>query len=255
VSHGDFAGLRVYIKHLGAGGLALLIGLMLMHALIYYPTELVTATAGFVYGWLPGLAIVIVGWLLLALLSYLLGRRLAGPLLRSLLGRRYRDFEPAIDRGGTPLLLGYRLVPIVPFSFTGYAAGAVGTNLWTFTWTSVVGFLPLTVAVTYLGSRAQSLSLSNPLVWAAVALLLGLIVAAHRLQRSRRVSPGVRRPWLAPRRPWPAARRPWAAPGGRGLWPGQTPIAAHERETEPGKSPVTGSKPCRTRAAGCAKGF
>ena len=182
---GDFGGLRTYIKSLGAGGLVLLIGLMLMHAVIYYPTELVTATAGFVYGWLPGLAIVIVGWLLSALLSYLLGRRLAGPLLQSLLGRRYRDFEGAIDRGGTPLLLGYRLIPVVPFSFLGYAAGAAGTNLLTFTWTTVVGFLPLMIAVTYLGSRAQSLSLSNPLVWAAVALLVGLIFAAHRLQRHR----------------------------------------------------------------------
>jgi hypothetical protein len=53
---GDFSGLRSYIKGLGAGGLALLVGLMLMHALIYYPTELVTATTAFVYGWLPGLA-------------------------------------------------------------------------------------------------------------------------------------------------------------------------------------------------------
>jgi len=55
----------------------------------------------------------------------------------------------------------------------------------TFAWTTVIGFLPLTVAVTYLGSRAQSLSLSDPLVWAAVALLLGLLVAAHRLQHRR----------------------------------------------------------------------
>ena len=183
--HGDFAGLRTYIKHLGAGGLALLIGLMLMHALIYYPTELVTATTAFVYGWLPGLAIAVGGWLLSALLSYLLGRLLAGPLLQSLLGRRYRDFERAIERGGTPLLLGYRLIPIVPFSFMGYAAGAVGIDVRTFAWTTVIGFLPLTVAVTYLGSRAQSLSLSDPLVWAAVALLLGLLVAAHRLQHRR----------------------------------------------------------------------
>jgi hypothetical protein len=43
------------------------------------------------------------------------------------------------------------------------------------------------IAVTYLGSRAHSLSLSlsDPLVWAAVALLLGLTVAAHRLHRNR----------------------------------------------------------------------
>ena len=159
---------------------------MLMHALIDYPTELVTATTAFVYGWLPGLAIALGGWLLSALLSYLLGMLLAGPLLRSLLGRRYESFERAIEHGGTRLLLGYRLIPVVPFSFMGYASGAVGTRLWTFSWTTVVGFLPLTVALTYLGSRAQSLSLTNPIVWAAVALLLGLMVVERRISRGRR---------------------------------------------------------------------
>ena len=183
--HGDFTGLRTYIKGLGTGGLVLLIGLMLMHALIYYPTELVTATAAFIYGWLPGLAIAMSGWLLSALLSYLLGRLLAGPLLRSLLGRRYERFEQAIEHGGTQLLLGYRLIPVVPFSFMGYAAGAVGTRVWTFSWTTVVGFLPLTAAVTYLGSRAQTLSLADPLVWVAVALLLGLVAAERWISRRR----------------------------------------------------------------------
>ena len=67
----------------------------------------------------------------------------------------------------------------------GYAAGAAGTKLVTFAWTTVVGFLPLMVAITYLGSRAQSLSLTNPIVWAAVALLGALIFGAHRLQRRR----------------------------------------------------------------------
>lgn len=183
--HGNFAGLRLYVRSLGAGGLALLVGLMLMHALVYYPTELVTATVAFVYGWLPGLGIALGGWLLSALLSYALGRRLAGPLLRSLLGARYAGFEHAVRRGGTRLLLGYRLLPIVPFSFMGYAAGAVGTRLSTFAWTSVIGYLPLTLAVTYLGSRARSLSLGDPVVWVAVALLLGLLVAAHRVAPSR----------------------------------------------------------------------
>ena len=123
--------------------------------------------------------------MLSALLSYVIGRLLAGPLLHSLLGRRYRAFERAIERGGTRLLLGYRLIPVVPFSFMGYAAGAVDTDLWRFTWTTAVGFLPLTAAVTYLGSRAQSLSLSDPVVWLAVALLLGLLLAAHRAQAPR----------------------------------------------------------------------
>lgn len=177
--HGDFAGLREYIRGLGAAGVALLVALMLTHAVIYYPTEIVTATAGFVYGWLPGLALVLGGWLLSALLSYLLGRLLAGRLLHSLLGSRYASFERAMRRGGTPLLISGRLIPVVPFSFMGYAAGAVGIDVWRFSWTTVVGFLPLTAAVTYLGSRAQQLSLTNPIVWVAVALLIGLLVTAR----------------------------------------------------------------------------
>lgn len=183
--HGDFSGLRSYIRSLGAGGLVLLVALMVMHSLIYYPTELVTATTAFVYGWPLGFAIAIGGWLLSAWASYLLGRLLAGPLLHALLGRRYASFERAMRAGGVELLLGYRLIPVVPFSFMGYAAGAVRTDFWRFTWTTVVGFAPLTAAVTYLGSRAQSLSATNPFVWAAVVLLLVLLVAAHRLQRRR----------------------------------------------------------------------
>ncbi len=39
--------------------------------------------------------------------------------------------------------------------------------------------LPLTAAVTYRGSRAQQLSLTNPIVWVAVAVLIGLLVVAR----------------------------------------------------------------------------
>lgn len=44
--HGHFGALRTYVKSLGAGGLALLLGLMAAHAIVFYPSEIVTATAG-----------------------------------------------------------------------------------------------------------------------------------------------------------------------------------------------------------------
>lgn len=43
--HGNFGGLRDYIRSLGVGGLLLLIALMLAHAVVFYPTEIVTATS------------------------------------------------------------------------------------------------------------------------------------------------------------------------------------------------------------------
>jgi uncharacterized membrane protein YdjX (TVP38/TMEM64 family) len=179
VIHGQFADLRSYVRSLGAGGFGLLLGLMLAHAIIFYPSEIATATAGYVYGFRPGLAFVVGGWLLAALLSYALGRSVGGPLLRRVLSPRFARLTSTMESGGTTLLLGGRLVPIVPFALIGYAAGAAHTSLWRFSWTTLLGYLPLTIAVVYLGSRAQTLSISNPLVWIAVGVLLALLVGAH----------------------------------------------------------------------------
>ena len=184
--HGDFGGLRDYIRSLGLGGLLLLVGLMLGHAILFYPSEIVTATAAYVYGFGPGLALVVGGWYASALLCYALGWTVGRPILRGVLGHRFRALENGVEQGGTSLLLSSRLIPVVPFALMGYAAGATRISLWRFSWTTVVGYLPLTTAVAYLGSRAETLSLSNPLVWIAVALLVGLLSSEWLLRRRRR---------------------------------------------------------------------
>jgi uncharacterized membrane protein YdjX (TVP38/TMEM64 family) len=189
VLHGHFRALRHYIRSLGAGGFGLLLGLMLAHAIIFYPSEIITATAGFVYGFAPGLAFVVVGWLLAALLSYGLGRSVGRPVLRSILGRRFIRLERGMDRGGIALLISGRLIPVVPFALLGYAAGATHIGVWRFSWTTVLGYLPLTTAVTYLGSQAQTLSATNPVVWVTAGVLIAILVGErifyHRRRRSR----------------------------------------------------------------------
>jgi uncharacterized membrane protein YdjX (TVP38/TMEM64 family) len=183
VAHGQFTGLRIYIRSLGAGGFGLLLGLMVVHAIVWYPSEILTATAGYVYGFGPGFAFAVGGWFLAAMLSYALGRSVGRPVLQRLLGRRFDSLTSAIERGGIPLLISGRLIPIVPFALLGYAAGAAHISLWRFAWTSVVGYLPLTAAVAYLGSRAQTLSTSNPILWIAVGTLLSLLLVEHIYRR------------------------------------------------------------------------
>jgi uncharacterized membrane protein YdjX (TVP38/TMEM64 family) len=186
--NGEFAALRAYIRSLDVGGFALLMGLMLGHAVVFYPSEIVTATAAYVYGFLPGLAVVVVGWLLAALLSYALGLAVGRPLLRRLLGQRFVRLEQAVERGGTSLLLSARLIPVVPFALMGYAAGATRVSVWKFSWTTVLGYLPLTAAVAYLGASAETLSASTPLVWVVVAVLLGALVAEWIIRHRRRAA-------------------------------------------------------------------
>ena len=100
--HGHFDALRSYVRSLGAGGIALLLGLMVAHAVVFYPSEIVTATAGYIYGFAPALGLVVAGWLLTALLSYALGRSIGGPLLRSVLGGRFAKLERGVATAASP---------------------------------------------------------------------------------------------------------------------------------------------------------
>jgi uncharacterized membrane protein YdjX (TVP38/TMEM64 family) len=178
--HGDLKGLHKQFNGLGAAGVMLLLALILAHAVLLYPTEIVTATAGFLYGFLPGLALVTVGWLVSALLAYLLGRALGRPFVQAIFGaQRFARLERTVERGGIPLLLAMRLIPAVPFSLTGYVAGAVRVPVWRFTWTTLLGYLPLTAFVAYLGSQAESLSLGDPRLWVGAGVLIALLATAR----------------------------------------------------------------------------
>jgi uncharacterized membrane protein YdjX (TVP38/TMEM64 family) len=186
---GNLSGLRTYIRSLGFGGAVLLFALMLAHAVVFYPSELLTTTAGYIYGFLGGLVFSLVAWTCSAMLSYVLGRTIGRPLLRVILGKRFIRLERAMERGGVELMLSARLVPVVPLSLLGYVAGATGESFWTFCWTTFVGLIPLDAAVAYLGSQAKSLSVNNPLIWVALAFLIALLILSRYLSKRMRMRP------------------------------------------------------------------
>jgi uncharacterized membrane protein YdjX (TVP38/TMEM64 family) len=182
--HGDSAEVRRQLDSLGVAGPLLILGLALIHAFVFYPAEIVDAAAGFVYGFFPALALTMAGWLLSGLLCYAIGRSVARPLLDRWFGaERFERTEATIERGGVTLLLAVRLIPIVPFSLVCYAAGAACVPVWRFAWTTVIGYLPITVISVYFGTRLEGLSLTDPLVLGSAAALLVLLFAGHRIAR------------------------------------------------------------------------
>jgi len=185
---GDTDALREEIDSLGLRGALIVLGLALIHAFVWYPTEILNAAAGFVYGLPLALALMVAGWLANALLCFWIGRHAARPMLLRLLGeQRFLRYEAAVGRGGIPLLLAMRLLPIVPFSLFSYVAGSARVPVARFAWTSVIGYLPLTFLFVWFGSRLEKLSLSDPLVWAAALALIGLVLLSSRL--ARRLAP------------------------------------------------------------------
>jgi uncharacterized membrane protein YdjX (TVP38/TMEM64 family) len=181
---GDTSEVRHQIDKLGVGGPLLIIALALIHSVVIYPAEIVNAAAGFVYGFFPAMAIVTVAWLSSALLCYLVGARVARPLLDRFFGvERFERFERMIERGGVPLLLALRLIPIVPFSLVCYAAGAARVPLWRFVWTTLVGYLPITALAVYFGTRLEGLEITDPLVLGSALALLVLLLIGNWIVR------------------------------------------------------------------------
>jgi len=181
---GDTAEVRSKVKDLGVAGPLLILGLALIHTVVFYPAEIVDAAAGFVYGFFPALALMMLGWLLSGLVCFAVGRSVARPLLDRWFGaERFERIEAAIERGGATLLLAVRLIPVVPFSLVSYAAGAARVPLWRFAWTTTVAYLPITALSVYFGTRLEGLSLTDPLVLGSAAALLGMLFLGHWIMR------------------------------------------------------------------------
>jgi uncharacterized membrane protein YdjX (TVP38/TMEM64 family) len=149
--HGDIHALRSELRGLGVVGAIVLVGLILTHAVVFFPAEIAI--------------------------------RLAGE-------NRVAIAERVIDRGGAPALLLARLIPFVPYSLVGYISGVTRVPLWRYAWTSVLGSLPMTAAATYLGHALDDLSAPDPLVWTALAVVTVLAAStpllARRVRRERR---------------------------------------------------------------------
>jgi uncharacterized membrane protein YdjX (TVP38/TMEM64 family) len=188
---GDNDEVRHQIDRLGASGPLLILALTLLHAVVFYPAEIVDAAAGFAYGFFPALALMTVGWVLSGLICWAVGHRVARPLLDRWFGEeRFERVERSIERGGPSLLLAMRLIPILPFSIVSYAAGAARVPAWRFVWTTALGYLPITAIAVYFGTRLEGLSLTDPLVLGSALALLALLGLGHwAARRQSRRSP------------------------------------------------------------------
>jgi uncharacterized membrane protein YdjX (TVP38/TMEM64 family) len=181
---GDTDSLRQDLRGLEFGGVLIVLGLALVHAVLWYPAEILDAAVGYVYGFWVGIALVMVGWLLNAVVSYWIGRHAARPALWKIAGHdRFERLERVAETGGATLLLSIRLVPVIPFSLFSMVAGAARVPMGRFLWTTVIGYIPITALFVYLGSKLESLSPTDPILWIGAALLIALLFLTPRIRQ------------------------------------------------------------------------
>jgi uncharacterized membrane protein YdjX (TVP38/TMEM64 family) len=181
---GDTAAVRQDLNGDAAGAL-LVVWLALVHVIVWYPAEILDAASGYVFGFGIGFPLVLGSWALSGLAAYAVGRHFARPLLYRIAGeQRFKRMERIVHRGGVLALLAVRLIPIMPFSLMGYVCGAARIPLWRFTWTTVVGYAPITAYFTYVGSKLEGFSAEDPILWiGGGALILCLFAVRFVLPR------------------------------------------------------------------------
>ena len=188
---GDLGQMRSELDSLGAAAALVLVGIALVHAIVPFPAEFPTAAAGFVFGFAIAFPLMVVAWTLSCLVAYALARGIGPPLLDRLAGKeRMEATDKLIARGGWPILLAGRLIPVVPYNLVSYAAGATRVPLGRFTWTTAVGVAPLTALTALLGSRLQEPRFDDPVLWLILLGVLALLALARPLGRRLRASQG-----------------------------------------------------------------
>ena len=133
-------------------------------------------------GALFGSALIWIGAMIGASLSFWLARLLGRAAIERLLPVRHRRVldDWADDQGALTLLVS-RFIPVIAFNLINYAAGLTRVSWWTFIWTTSIGILPLTILMAYLGARMMELSW--PYLLASSAGGIVAIWALHRFGR------------------------------------------------------------------------
>ncbi len=164
-----------------AGPLAplVLIGIMAVAVVVSpIPSLPIDLAAGAAFGPMLGTTYAVIGAEIGAIISFLIGRALGREFLSKLLSRDVAFCEKCSDQHLLILLVLARLIPVFSFDIISYGAGLTNVSLKVFAIATLIGMIPPTFALTYLGS---SLALAQwPLILAGV-LMVALFMLTPKL--------------------------------------------------------------------------
>jgi uncharacterized membrane protein YdjX (TVP38/TMEM64 family) len=165
-----------FLDSLGPWGPVSAVSLMVLHSFVPFPAEFLALANGMVYGPFWGVTITWIGAMLGAFASFGLTKHFGRPFVEkkvspTQLKKLDQWFE---QQGAWPLLLS-RLIPLISFNLINYGAGMTNVSWWTFTWTTGVGILPITIIMVTMGNNF------NILPWWGWVILLGIIIGTTYL--------------------------------------------------------------------------
>jgi uncharacterized membrane protein YdjX (TVP38/TMEM64 family) len=187
------------LRDLGVAGPFVLMGLMTLAVVVSpIPSLPLDLAAGAAYGPFWGAVYVLIGAELGAIISFLIGRSLGRDVVSRWLKRDITFCEQCSDHHFLGLMIVARLVPIFSFDIVSYGAGLTKMSLKAFAFATLLGMIPPTFALTYLGSAVVTVQwpfILSGVLLVVIFLFLPQWIMKHRMSWWVRVIQG--KPMLA----------------------------------------------------------
>lgn len=165
-----------WVEQFGFWGPFLIIVLMLVQMFLFViPSALIMIVCILAYGPYWGSLLAIGGIGIASSIGYAIGAYLGPLTVNKLIGfKTEQKIEGYVEDYGIWAVIIARISPILSNDATSFVAGLLRMGYWKFIGATLVGIIPLTVAIAYLGGNFQRLK--TGLIWISVLSLLLLII-------------------------------------------------------------------------------
>jgi uncharacterized membrane protein YdjX (TVP38/TMEM64 family) len=155
-------------------------------SLLFIPRTLLAIVAGLLFGMGWGIVWAASGSIAGAMAGFLVARYINSGVLDL---RRLGPVVGRVERGGWRAVAVLRLIPVMPHSVANYALGLTRLSLRAYTFGSLLGQLPMTIAYVVLGAAGERLMLGGaswiePTLIGLVGLSLSLLIPAIARRRA-----------------------------------------------------------------------
>jgi uncharacterized membrane protein YdjX (TVP38/TMEM64 family) len=168
-----------YVKGLGFAGYVLYAAVYAVCCVLFVPASVLTLGAGAIYGLGTGTAVVLVGAILGATLSFLLARTVLRKRIEGMTkgNAKFQALDRAIAKEGAKIVFLVRLAPVFPFTYINYAFGLTGVRTLPYVVASFFGMIPGTFAYVYLGSAAAGAASGDANTTKKIVQIVGAVIA------------------------------------------------------------------------------
>lgn len=147
----------------------------LVGGLVMLPVVLLIGVTGMVFGPWLGAAYALAGALTSALAVYGLGFAAGHKTLSKFSGGRIGKVSQKMADHGITAIIVLRVLPVAPFTLINLAAGASRFPLWCFAVGTILGMIPVTLAITVFADRLRRIWRDPN--WPDLAVAAGVLVA------------------------------------------------------------------------------